>query len=61
MVAEKAARRGLASAEFAMGYYVGVGVGGRGPDLGEAPVVREGGATRVPRCGCASLTVQGAR
>ena len=34
--AEKAARRGLASAEFAMGYYAEVGVGGRGPDLGEA-------------------------
>ena len=33
---EKAARLGLASAEFAMGYYAEVGVGGHGPDLGEA-------------------------
>jgi len=34
--AEKAARRGFASAEFAMGYYAEVGVGGLGPNLTEA-------------------------
>lgn len=34
--AEKAAKKGLPSAEFAMGYYSEVGVGGIGPDLDKA-------------------------